>query len=335
MSSKNQAQSILHWMASERLYEEYLFFYLLIIVFWGFVGLFSFGFELSGYSLEQNLFFNFIWFLTLAIAMAFTPVWYRLIFGRKARLLRRNEEIQQQIEAIEDPVKREAIKQHIANDGGLAPRTSQKWSLIFLGWCALFEMFFVSSWVRDLALIWQPEWVSDVIDWVRVNTIDLTTQGPEVQKLFLIKLNGSEQNAAMLKQMFENEQVFLNSPFGEACLLYHAWHVLSFLPILIASIICLWQLIGWTGSNSLEAKKGIKGYIWLAVITFFMTLMLIGGSGIILMDVGYRAGSVTGLAGWIHDFWLHIAYFFIIIALRFYANWFFIFRNIFKGHQTS
>ncbi|SDC09551.1 hypothetical protein SAMN05421749_103137 [Acinetobacter marinus] len=47
------------------------------------------------------------------------------------------------------------------------------------------------------------------------------------------------------------------------------------------------------------------------------------------MDVGYRAGSVTGLAGWVGDFWLHIAYFFIIIALRLYANWFNIFRNCF------
>lgn len=319
-------------MASERLYEEYLFFYLLIIVFWGAVGLFSFGFELSGYSLQQNLLFNFIWFLVLAIAMAFTPFWYRLVFGSKARLQRRTEEIQQQIEAIEDPIKREAIKQHIANDGGLAPRTLQKWSLIFLGWCALFEMFFVSSWVKDLALVWQPEWVNSVIDWVRVNTKDLATQGPKVQKLFMIYLDGAGEGKAMLKKMFENEQIFLKSPFGEACLLYHAWHALSFFPILIASIICLWQLIGWTGSSHLEAKKGIKGYIWLAVITFFMTLMLISGAGIILMDVGYRAGSVTGLAGWIRDFWLHIAYFFIIIALRLYSNWFFIFKSLFTKH---
>lgn len=329
MNNKPESPSVLSWMASERLYEEYLFFYLLIIVFWGAVGLFSFGFELSGYSLQQNLFFNFIWFLILAIAMAFTPFWYRLVFGSEARLQRRTKEVQQKIAAIEDPMKREAIKQHIANDGGLAPRTLQKWSLIFLGWCALFEMFFVSSWVRDLALVWQPDWVNSVIDWVRVNTKDLATQGTETQRLFIIYLNGAGDGKVILKQMFENEQVFLNSAFGEVCLLYHAWHVLSFFPILIAAIICLWQLIGWTGSSSLEAKKGIKGYIWLAVITFFMTLMLIGGGGIIIMDVGYRAISVTGLAGWVHDFWLNIAYFFIIIALRLYANWFLIIKNFF------
>lgn len=327
MNNKNQSQSVLNWMASERLYEEYLFFYILIIVFWGFVGLFSFGFELSSYSLQQNLLFNFIWFLILAIAMAYTPLWYQLVFGSKARLQRRSEEIQQQIEAIEDPIKREAIKQHLANDGGLAPRTLQKWSLIFLGWCALFEMFFVSSWVKDLALVWQPDWVISVIEWVRVNTTvpPLNVDG----KIFSIKLGGEGDGKAMLKQMFENEQEFLNSTFGEACLLYHAWHALSFFPILIASIICLWQLIGWTGSSNLEAKKGFKGYIWLAVITFFMTLMLIGGSFMIFMDVGYRAGSVTGLAGWVHDFWLHIGYFFIIIALRLYANWLFIIKDLF------
>lgn len=230
-------------------------------MFWGFVGLFIFGFELSGYSLQQNLFFNFIWFLVLAVAMALTPFWYRIVFGTKARLQRRTTEIEKQIEAIDDPVKRDAIRQHLANDGGLAPRTLQKWSLIFLGWCALFEMFFVSSWVKDLALVWQPEWVHSVIDLVRINTQDLGAQEREVQKLFMIWLNDAGEGKAMLKQMFESEQVFLYSPFGEVCLLYHAWHALSFFPILIAAIICLWQLIGWTGANNVESKKGIKGYI--------------------------------------------------------------------------
>lgn len=237
MNDKNQSQSVLNWMASERLYEEYLFFYRLIIIFWGFIGLFSFGFELSSYSLQQNLFFNFIWFLALTIAMAFTPIWYRLFFGRKSRLQRRSEKTQQQIEAIKDPIKREAIKQHIANDGGLAPRTLQKWSLIFLGWCALFEMFFVSSWVKDLALVWQPEWVNSVINWVRANT-NVPPLNVD-RKLFLVKLSSDDSSSAMLKEMFGNEQVFLTSAFGGACLLYHAWHVLSFFPILIASIICL------------------------------------------------------------------------------------------------
>ncbi|MFC3902388.1 hypothetical protein SAMN05421749_103138 [Acinetobacter marinus] len=213
-TTTNPSQSVLQWMASERLYEEYLFFYLLIIVFWGFVGLFSFGFELSGYSLQQNLFFNFIWFLVLAVAMALTPFWYRIVFGTKARLQRRTTEIEKQIEAINDPVKREAIRQHLANDGGLAPRRLQKWSLIFLGWCALFEMLFVSSWVKDLALVWQPEWVHSVIDWVRVNTTvpPLNVDG----KIFMLKLNGAGEGKAMLKQMFESEQAFLYSPFGEA-----------------------------------------------------------------------------------------------------------------------
>ncbi|HIQ35989.1 MULTISPECIES: hypothetical protein [Acinetobacter] len=330
MNDKNQSQSVLNWMASERLYEEYLFFYLLIIVFWGFIGLFSFGFELSGYSLQQNLLFNFIWFLTLTITMAFTPIWYRLIFGRKSRLQRRSEKTQQQIEAIKDPIKREAIKQHIANDGGLAPRTLQKWSLIFLGWCALFEMFFVTSWVKDLALVWQPEWVNSVIDWVRANT-NVPPLNVD-RKLFLVKLSSDDSGSAMLKQMFGNEQVFLTSVFGRACLLYHAWHVLSFFPILIASIICLWQLIGWTGANQLETKRGIGGYCLLVVITFFMTLMFIGGLFMFIQDVGYRAGSVTGLAGWVHDLWLNIAYFFIILALRLYTNWFLIFKNMLIRH---
>ena len=61
----NQSQSIQAWMVSDNLHEEYLFFYIIIILVWFLLGLGTLGFELSGYSLKQNLFFNFVWLIIL------------------------------------------------------------------------------------------------------------------------------------------------------------------------------------------------------------------------------------------------------------------------------
>lgn len=284
--NKNKSQSVLSWMASERLYEEYLFFYILIIVFWGAVGLFSFGFELSGYSLQQNLLFNFIWFLILATAMAYTPFWYRLVFGTNARLQRRTQEVQQQIEAIEDPIKREAIKQHIANDGGLAPRTLQKWSLIFLGWCALFELFFISAWVKDLMLIWQPVWIQWIIEFMTAN-LNLPPLNID-RKFFLLDLKGS-----IFATQFADEQAFLASPLGDVALVFQFWRTLSFFPILAALIILLWKPIDWLGMSRLDPRyiNGVGKFIWCSVISLFMFLMLVGGMWIINVNTFFNGNG--------------------------------------------
>lgn len=204
----DKTQSVMAWMASERLYEEYLFFYGVILCFWAGVGFFAFGFELPGRSQPENLFYNFLLFLLLATAMALTPMWYRLIFGTQARLERRSREIQEQIASIADAEKRAAIEAHLAADGALPPRYLQKWCLIGLAWFALFELFFVSAWVKDGQLIWQPEWVNSIIAWVRENT----TLPPLYvdRKLFTLKLDTD----GFLATMFANEKDFLNSHIG-------------------------------------------------------------------------------------------------------------------------
>lgn len=327
MNNTQTTENVYDWMRSNRLYEESLFFYLLIIAFWVFVGLFTLGFELEGNNQVQNLAYNFYHFLALAGCMALTPVIYKLIFNRGS-IQKRTDEINEKLATIADPVQRNAIQNHLANTGALAPRRLQTWALVFLGWCCLFEIFFISSWVKDLALVWQPEWVNAVIEWVRVNT----TLPPlnEDRKVFLLDIKGTpvSEIETVIKNTYESDRIFLDSPFGKTCLFYHAWHALSFFPILIASIICLWQLIGWTGASNLESKKGIKGYLWLIVITFFMTLMFFGALLALFLAITYRAGSVTGLAGWIHNFWINIGYVFIIITIRLYVNWFVFFKNL-------
>lgn len=323
--SSNDTQSILGWMASERLYEEFLFFYVLIIAFWILVGLLGLGFVVDGYSLQRNLFFNFICFLLLAGCIAATPFWYRLIFGRGARLQRRSQEIAEQVAAIEDPVKRQAIQQHLANNGELPPRTAQKWALLFLGWCVLFEIFFISAWVKDLALVWQPAWVDAIIGWVRGHT-NLPPLN-ENRDIFVLWIDGSGKE--FLKARFDSEQAFLDSAFGQSAMLFHFWHAISFFPILGSLIVLFWQLLGWAGLSRLnpETIGGIKGFLWRSFISFFMLLMVVAGFSIYFRDVGYRAGMLMGKAGWLNGMWIYFGLFFVIIGLQLIVGWLFFWKN--------
>jgi hypothetical protein len=327
MENNNQAQSVYNWMASERLYEEYLFFYILILIFWGAVGLFSFGFELSGYSLQQNLFFNFIWFLILAVAMAYTPMWYRLVFGSKARLERRTQEIQKQIEAITDSIKREAIQQHLANDGGLAPRILQKWSLIFLGWCALFELFFISAWVKDLTLIWQPAWIQWIIEWMTAN-LNLPPLGVDRQ-LFMLKLKNS-----FLKEDYSSEQAFLASSLGDVALVFQFWRALSFFPILAALIILLWKPIDWLGMTRLDPRyiNGVGKFLWCSFISFFMFLFLIGCTSALFQSVNFLVPLVLSKSMWLEYFWKNAFFIFLIFSLKIFVGWFYFWQRVYRNN---
>jgi hypothetical protein len=327
MENNNQAQSVYNWMASERLYEEYLFFYILILVFWGAVGLFSFGFELSGYSLQQNLFFNFIWFLILAVAMAYTPMWYRLVFGSKARLERRTQEIQQQIEAITDPIKREAIQQHLANDGGLAPRTLQKRSLIFLGWCAIFELFFISAWVKDLTLIWQPAWIQWIIEWMTAN-LNLPPLNVD-RKLFMLDLDGT-----ILAKQFADEQAFLASPLGDVALVFQFWRALSFFPILAALIILLWKPIDWLGMTRLDPRyiNGIGKFLWCSFISFFMFLMFVAAVYGLMRSLDFVVVMVLSKQMWLEYFWKNAFFIFLIFSLKIFVGWFYFWQSVYRNN---
>ncbi len=327
----NNNESVYDWMRSNRIYEEYLFKYVIILVFIGAIGFFTFGFELQGQSLQYSLLANFIYFIVLVVAMALMPLWYKLLFNRGSQRQKHIEEIKKNLEKIEDVEQRQAIQQHLANNGELPPRKAQRWALIFLGWCFLFEMFFVSSWVKDMALVWQPDWVNNIIDWIRGNTSKVGIDPPGFNKPFMVYLSGTSAGTELLMTIYTSEEEFLNSEFGKACLLFHAWRVLSFLPILIAYIISFWQMIGWTGANDMNDKKsrGVWGFIYSFVLTLGILLLGLVATGVLVTDVGYFATSVKGVVGWFNDLWfVMMCYFFIIVALIMCAGWFFFFKNL-------
>lgn len=335
MTDSYNSQNILRWMASERLYEEYLFFYIIILVFWAAVGFFSFGFEIEGYSQPENLFLNFLLFIFLAIMMVFTPFWYRLIFGTEARLQRRTQEVYEQVEKIQDEEKRKAILRYLERDGALPPRKLQKWCLIILGWCVIFELFFISAWIKDLHLVWQPEWANTAITWIRSNTVDLISGGNNIGTgIFLVDIKDS----GFLSLIFSSGQDFLYSDIGNTVLLFHFFHAVMFWIVLFSLIILLWKPIDWLGFDNLNPNKinGKRRFFFCIIVSIIsMIAFCLGGFGILFQDVSYhlRINPLLKKEYYLSSFWINIIFIFTIFGLKFFSAWFWFFVGIFRGDK--
>lgn len=312
-------QNVLQWMASERLYEEYLFFYILILVFWAAVGFFSFGFEIEGYSQPENLFVNFLLFLLLATAMALTPFWYRLIFGTQARLERRTQEIYEQVEKIADEEKRKTILRYLERDGALPPRRLQKWCLIILGWCAIFELFFISAWVKDLQLIWQPEWIKSIIAWMEnhINTPPLNQD----RKFFYITIDSNN----FLSKFFSSEKEFLESSYGSSVMVFHFFRFFENCIILFCLCILLWDLSDWLGMKrvvprTVNINSFLGGFLFFvlsfSLIVFSIIFFFIGTSLKIFMGIEHTSFIVINKSTWINSFWINILLVFMFFSIK-------------------
>lgn len=309
--------NVFEWIQSNRLYEDNLFYYTLIIVAWFFIGFFTLGFEFSGFSQQQNLAINFVWYIALCGCMALAPFWYRLFFSKTYNQKRIND-IQVKIDAIADEQERQAVLDYMSNDGHLPMRPAQRWALVFLGCCCLFEIFYISAWVKDLTLVWQPDWVIHIIDWVKNNT---NTPPLNVdRKLFMVEVKGDK----VLEKMFKNEHDFLNSNFGNTALLFQFWKALIFFPVIFALISILGKGIGWTGLNNIKPinTMNIKSLLWVSFLSFFMFLMMIGVFVGLFQVIGETTlKMLMGKVSWLSSFWINIGYIFFIFGLSLTFGW--------------
>ncbi|MBS9778197.1 MAG: hypothetical protein KGV50_05475 [Gammaproteobacteria bacterium] len=327
----NNTENIYQWMRSSRIYEGYIFGYIAVLTAWGFVGLFTFGFEIDGYTQKENLVFNFFWYLILAFCMALSPSVYRRFKDSKANIESRRKIIAEAMQSIDDEQFRQEIIKHLKEDGGLPPNRLQIWALIGIAWYYLFEMFFSGACVKDLALVWQPDWIISIIAWVKDNTVITPYFTMEGVFSFSFGGHGDGETETIIARMFNgDEQAFLDSAFGEAAIIFHMIKAIGFLPLLGAWMIVMWQLLGWTGMNNLDASQinGIKSFLWLSFISFFMFLMAIAAFGIFVTDLTYTAGPVMGLVYWLRDFWLNILILFTIISVRLTVGWLYFWKNL-------
>lgn len=203
--------------------------------------------------------------------------------------------------------------------------------VIGLAWYFLFELFFISAWVKDLTLVWQPAWIEGIIDWVRSNTT--ITSRFTTDSLFTVGFGGHGDSDAekIVAQLFaHDEQTFLDSSLGEVTMLFHFLRAITFFPMVAAWMMVFWQWLGWTGMNRLDPRNigGVKGFLWLSFISFFMVFLTVGISDVFIIDIGYKTGMVMSKTTWMDSFWMNAGFIFILIGINLTVGWLFFWKNV-------
>jgi len=328
MKTPSDNESVQEWMTSNRLYEEYLFFYLLICLFWFFVGLFSIGIRIPVFNDLQNLAFNTVWFLILCVALSVPKFWYFLIKGRHGQLFQATAKVYETLGSIEDVEQREQVHKQITSNGKLPPNRLETLSLAFLFAFILFDILYTRCWIRDLSLVWQPEWVNACIGWVH-NNLSMPPISEDRQIFNLWFDDG--HNDTVLKEYFGDEWAFLASPFGDAAMFYHFIRVMIFVPILAALSIVLWKPLRWLGMQQIDPRNihsvmsFLRSCAWSLIFAFFMA---IGMWGFLTNTTWFTLGLIDQEA-WFDNLYINGLYLFIVFGIRFFYGWLIFWKNIF------
>ncbi|STZ00524.1 Uncharacterised protein [Moraxella lacunata] len=320
----HHTDTIADWLVSNRLYEDNLFYYALIICFWFFIGFAFLGFELEGFSLQQNLFFNFVFYLFICTMMALCPFWFKFFFS-KTHTAKREQELNAHLNELDDDDRQEVVA-YLNETGQLAMRPAQRWALVFLGSYFLFEVFFISAWVKDMALVWEPRWASVLIEWVRENTDFLSDKERIDRKLFSVYIKPSDTE---LYQLYTSEREFLASSFGGATALFQVFRSFCFPLILFAFATIIWRPLDWLGGLSIDPRNihSVGSFIFSSVATLAMTLLFLSVIFyFIFLDMS--AVLLFDKQHWANSFSWNFAFVFAILAIKFIYGWFLFWRDM-------
>lgn len=330
-NADNKSQSVQDWITSDRLYEEYLFFYMLICLFWFFVGLFSIGIRFPSLTDEQNLLLNALWWLLLCVALSVPKFWYTLIKGKNAYLFRATAPIYEQLNSIDDAIQRQEKLKELDQNGKLPPNRCETLALAFIFALLMFDMLYIRCWItgstpQTLTLVWQPDWVTACIDWVRshLNMPPLN----EDRDWFIVSFT----TEAELKEIFGNEQNFLDSASSNVALFHHFIRVVMFIPILAALLTVLWKPLNWLGIGKIDPRhihsplSFLRSCAWSIVFGFFV---LIGTWFYTSLTTLFTLGLINK-SGWFEEIYMNFFYVFIVFGIRFFYGWLVFWHNVSK-----
>ena len=315
----HHTDTIADWLVSNRLYEDNLFYYALIICFWFFIGFIFLGFEINGYSQAQNLFFNFIYYLIICACMAFCPFWFKFFFS-KTHTAKREQELHARLDGLDDDDRQEVVA-YLNETGQLAMRPAQRWALVFLGSYFLFEVFFISAWVKDMALVWQPDWVMGIVEWVRENTDSRSL--PDGGSLFDFSSRIGRDD--FLLNYYQTETEFLASELGKSAMLFTFWKFISFFPIVFALMGAFGLMSGWLGIGAIKERSQTNLWGFIVSTAFLCGAGLMALMSVIMVIVVSDDTKIIPLAtnkiGFLILFKWNILYIFTMIFLILVINY--------------
>ena len=274
--------TIKDWIMSNRLYEVHIFYYTLIIIFWVIVGFVSLGFEIGSFSSTQNLLLNFVWYLTVCLLMITSLIIFCNTYEAN-KYKRYLDTLEREIEEKLTDEEKEIVCDLIQEQGHTLPTNKQRYALLFVGCYALFELFVVSAWIKDMTLIWQPDWVLAIIEWVKSNStvVSVSANGGS-----FFSFNAFITKSNLLYDYYQDGKLFLNSELGKSAMFMSFIKLISFVPVIYSLCLVFWKMFGWISGDHLmrRASSEVWGFIWVSSLVLFMNFVML--LGILAIIVG-------------------------------------------------
>lgn len=328
--------TIKDWIMSNRLYEVHIFYYTLIIIFWVIVGFVSLGFEIGSFSSTQNLLLNFVWYLTVCLLMITSLIIFCNTYEAN-KYKRYLDTLEREIEEKLTDEEKEIVCDLIQEQGHTLPTNKQRYALLFVGCYALFELFVVSAWIKDMTLIWQPDWVLAIIEWVKSNStvVSVSANGGS-----FFSFNAFITKSNLLYDYYQDGKLFLNSELGKSAMFMSFIKLVSFVPVIYSLCLVFWKMFGWISGDHLmrRASSEVWGFIWVSSLVLFMNFVMLLGILAIIVGMNFDMRIlpiISGKLGWLDVFGWNLFYLCYVFGLHISYRWlcliFRLFINLFRS----
>ncbi len=251
-----------------RLYERYIFFYMVIMSVWLILASYVLThYKIDTWTVKQNLALGFLYYLFFAAMIALTPFWYRITLYRFTETDKYHQAILEKLEQTATKEEYDELSDYLKQNGEIVPSFKQTLALMGIFWILIFEIYFLFSWIdtRTYALLWQPEWMKSISQWV----IDHTNNGYRFSTFLFDTptIPRSETWRAETKSMLE-------TPFGHTLATIHVWYTFSYATLLFCVCKTFWHAVDWLGFERLNPKNihSIGKFLWISFITLVFAL---------------------------------------------------------------
>ena len=259
-----EVPSIAEWKyTSNRLFEKYIGFQALMYVFLIVSSQYIFGFDIASFSSGYILFCKFLAFLVILAGMYCVPFITKYLIGQgnagQASVL-------EEIAAEDDEEERDFLILEARLNGCLPPSRKQEIALFIIAGIFLFEMFYIDAWTKNGELIWYPQWLQHLVDWMKDNT---GVYPDDIRKkLFILDFD----DAPTLAQSFSNERIFLTMATSDRFFVFSLLRIFTFPIVFYCLCVISWDMVSYLGMEKLNPNNAQtdERLVFLFLISAFM-----------------------------------------------------------------
>lgn len=309
-----------HVLHHHRLYERYIFFYIVIMSVWLILASYVFThYKIDTWTVKQNLALGFLYYLFFAAMIAITPFWYRITLHRFTETDKYQQAILETLEETATQQEYDEMADFLEQNGEIIPSFKQTLALMAIFWVLIFELYFLYSWIdpKTLTFLWQPEWMKSLSQWVishtNTDSFGFAFDAPNIPR-------SKTWRATM--------QSILDTPQGHTLAAIHVWFMFSYAILLFCVCKTFWRAVDWLGFERVNPRNihSVGRFLWasFASLPFWIFFVVSVFSFMMLQWFAtIKMATVIDVSRWFVHLKLYlVSPIFFLFSVKGFLGWF-------------